>query len=149
MFHDIFPKKLDNHFVDYAPNAEDFIFIFQGTGRKDDTLVMKKDPDETITFPTLAQTDIETLMSVSSNSVKEVIKYQARDSVAMNLDTRRAFLYNDGHIDYEDMQLDAEGHATVSFFTGSKATTIAVEANGQMMDGTLITNYRPKRNNRH
>ena len=55
MFHDIFPKKLDNHFVDYAPAAEDYVFIFSGTGRKDDTLVMKKEPDETISFPTLAQ----------------------------------------------------------------------------------------------
>jgi len=49
-------------------------------------------------------------------------------------DYRRTLYWN------PDMQLDAEGHATVSFFTGSKATTIAVEANGQMMDGTLITN---------
>lgn len=55
MFHDIYPKKLDNHFVDCTPEEKDFIFIFQGTGRKDDTLVMKKEADETISFPTLAQ----------------------------------------------------------------------------------------------
>ena len=67
-----------------------------------------------LSFPTLAQTDIETLMSVSSNSVKEVIKYQARDSVAMDLNTRRAYLYTDGSIHYEDMELKAD-QVTVDF----------------------------------
>ena len=55
MFQEIFPKKLDNHFVDLAPQADDIIFVFQGTGRKDDTLLMKKEADETISFPTLEQ----------------------------------------------------------------------------------------------
>ena len=55
-----------------------------------------------------AQTDIDTLMRISENPVKEVIKYAARDSVAMNLDSRRAFLYGEGSIDYEDMNLKAD-----------------------------------------
>ncbi len=52
----------------------------------------------------------------------------------------------DGQKDYRrtlywnpDLQLDADGHAVVSFFTGSKPTTITVEANGQANDGTLLT----------
>lgn len=49
-------------------------------------------------------------------------------------DYRRTLYWN------PDLQLDAEGHATVSFFTGSKITSIAVEANGQAADGTLIRN---------
>ena len=55
MFHDIFPKHLDNHFVDYAPQNGDYIFILQGTGRKDDTVLMKKEADQTISFPTYDQ----------------------------------------------------------------------------------------------
>ena len=49
-------------------------------------------------------------------------------------DYRRTLYWN------PDLQLDNEGRATVTFFTGSKPTTITVEANGQAADGTLLTN---------
>ena len=55
-----------------------------------------------------AQSDIDTLMPLSSNAVDEIIKYKAKDSVAMNLDSRRAFLYTDGNIDYQSMHLQAD-----------------------------------------
>ncbi len=55
----------------------------------------------------VAQSDVDTLMDLSPNAIKEVIKYKAKDSVAMNLDTRRAFLYTDGNIDYQSMLLKA------------------------------------------
>lgn len=45
---------------------------------------------------------------MSKDAVSSVIKYTARDSVAMDLKTRRAYLYTDGHIDYEKMTLDAD-----------------------------------------
>ena len=47
-------------------------------------------------------------MRLSDNPVKEIIKYKARDSVAMDLTTRRAYLYGEGDIDYEDMKLKAD-----------------------------------------
>ena len=52
--------------------------------------------------------DVDTLMSLSRDALTNVVKYQARDSVAMNLDTRRAFLYTEGKIDYDNMLLEAE-----------------------------------------
>ncbi len=55
-----------------------------------------------------AQADIDTLAHISPNAIKKVIKYSARDSVAFNLDTRRAFLYSDGSIDYDKMLLKAD-----------------------------------------
>lgn len=55
-----------------------------------------------------AQTDIDTLAPVSPNAIKDVIKYKARDSVAMNLDSRHAYLYHEGNIDYEKIQLQAD-----------------------------------------
>ena len=48
-------------------------------------------------------------------------------------DYRRTLYWN------PDLQLDDSGAATVSFFTGSKATSIVVDANGQAADGTIIT----------
>ena len=55
-----------------------------------------------------AQRDIDTLARVSSNAIKSTIKYKAKDSVAINLDTRHAFLYTDGSIDYDKMILQAD-----------------------------------------
>ena len=53
----------------------------------------------------------------------------------------------DGRQDYRrtlywnpNVQLDANGQAHVQFFMGSKPTTIAVDAQGQAADGTLLTN---------
>ena len=54
-----------------------------------------------------AQSDVDTLMPISANAIDEIIKYRATDSVAMNLDTRKAFLYTDGSIDYQSMLLQA------------------------------------------
>ena len=57
----------------------------------------------------VAQTDdIDTLMPLSPNAIKDIIRYKATDSVAMNLDSRRAFLYTDGNIDYQSMNLRAD-----------------------------------------
>ncbi len=58
--------------------------------------------------------DIDSIMPLSPNAIKEVIHYKAVDSVAMNLDSRRAFLYNDGTIDYQSMNLRAN-HIEVDF----------------------------------
>lgn len=62
-----------------------------------------------IPYPVFAQIhDIDTLAKVSRNGVEHVIKYQAKDSVAMDLTTRHAFLYSDGSIDYDSMLLRAD-----------------------------------------
>ena len=58
--------------------------------------------------------DIDTLMAPSPNAIKDIIRYKAVDSVAMNLDSRRAFLYSDGTIDYQTMNLRAD-HVEVDF----------------------------------
>ena len=55
-----------------------------------------------------AQADIDTLMRISPDAVDQLVKYKARDSVAMDLSTRRAFLYSEGKIDYGDMILEAD-----------------------------------------
>lgn len=61
-----------------------------------------------VSFPVAAQRDIDTLMRVSRDAVDKVIKYKAKDSVAMDLTTRRACLYSDGSIDYDSMLLKAD-----------------------------------------
>ena len=61
-----------------------------------------------------AQADIDTIAPISPNALKQVVKYHARDSVAIDLNTRRAFLYADGNITYDSMLLIAD-RVTVDF----------------------------------
>ncbi|MBO4801343.1 MAG: hypothetical protein J5545_05695 [Bacteroidaceae bacterium] len=49
-------------------------------------------------------------------------------------DFRRTLYWN------PNLQLDANGQATVRFFTGSRPATLSITANGQASDGTLLTN---------
>ena len=56
----------------------------------------------------VAQNDIDTLMPLSKDAVQQVIVYKAKDSVAMDLRARQAFLYSDGSIDYDSMLLKAD-----------------------------------------
>lgn len=59
--------------------------------------------------------------------------YQLAPDATAPKDNRRTLYWN------PDLQLDDSGVATISFYTGSKATSITVDANGQAADGTLIT----------
>lgn len=52
--------------------------------------------------------DVDTLLPISTGAITDVVKYQARDSVAMDLTSRHAYLYTDGKIDYGDMLLEAD-----------------------------------------
>ena len=52
--------------------------------------------------------DIDTVMPTSRGALDNLVKYKARDSVAMDLDTRRAYLYSESRIDYGDLQLEAD-----------------------------------------
>ncbi len=61
-----------------------------------------------LSYPALAQSDIDTLMRVSKGGVDHVVQYSAKDSVAMDLTTRRAYLYSEGSIDYDSMLLKAD-----------------------------------------
>ena len=63
-----------------------------------------------LSYPALAQSnsDIDTLMRMSSGAIDHVVKYSAKDSVALDLTTRRAFLFSDGTIDYDSMLLKAD-----------------------------------------
>ena len=55
-------------------------------------------PNDTIPFE----------LPLSPSAMDEILKYKARDSVAFNLDNRRAFIYNEGEVYYQDMELKAD-----------------------------------------
>ena len=51
---------------------------------------------------------VDSLLPLSPNAMKDIIKYKAKDSVAFNMDQRRAFIYNEGDVFYQDMELKAD-----------------------------------------
>ena len=72
------------------------------------------DPKPESEKTTVEINDIDTMMPIAKGAIEKVIKYKAKDSVAMNLDTRKAYLYSDGSIDYDKMLLNAD-YVTVDF----------------------------------
>ncbi|MBQ2508768.1 MAG: LPS-assembly protein LptD [Bacteroidales bacterium] len=47
-------------------------------------------------------------IALSPNAIKQIVNYKAKDSVAINLDERKAFLYTEGTIDYQGMVMKAD-----------------------------------------
>ena len=45
---------------------------------------------------------------ISADAVKEIVIYKATDSVAIELDSKRAFLYHEGVIEFQNMNLNAD-----------------------------------------
>ncbi len=73
--------------------------------------------DTTAPQPHVAGTvldDVDTLMPLSPGALGDIVKYQAHDSVAMDLVSRHAYLFSEGKIDYDNMLLKAD-HVEVDF----------------------------------
>jgi lipopolysaccharide assembly outer membrane protein LptD (OstA) len=47
-------------------------------------------------------------LPLSPNAMEDIIQYKSKDSVAFNLDNRRAFIYKEGVVHYQDMELKAD-----------------------------------------
>ena len=48
------------------------------------------------------------LLPLSKDAVTEIVTYKATDSVAIDLDSKKAFLYRDGEITFQSMNLKAD-----------------------------------------
>ena len=60
--------------------------------------------------------------------------YRRTPPTEATADYRRTLYWN------PDLQLDADGHANVTFFTGTRPATLSVDAQGQAAGGTLLFN---------
>ena len=69
---------------------------------------MAKPVADTLARPDSLGQQPERLLEASRNAVGDVIHYRATDSIAFNLDSRQAFLYTEGNIEYQDMNLQAD-----------------------------------------
>ena len=48
------------------------------------------------------------ILPVSKDAIKEIVTYRATDSVAIELDSKKAFLFHEGEIVFQDMNLKAD-----------------------------------------
>ena len=109
------------------------------------------------TFRLNGQNDIDTMMALSPNAISHVIKYKAKDSVAMDLQSRRAFLFTDGDIDYDNMllkadrvEVDFEQHTLRAFGTlDTSGNTIGrpffKQDDGEYHADSILFNYTTKK----
>lgn len=70
------------------------------------------------------------LLPISPNAVSSTVIYKANDSIAIELDTRKAFLYSEGDISFQDMNL--------------KADAIMVDFNNQILNAKGIADSNGK-----
>lgn len=47
-------------------------------------------------------------LKLSKNAITDVIKYKAKDSIVVEPNTKKAFIYNNGSVDYQDLNLKAD-----------------------------------------
>lgn len=97
------------------------------------------------------------MMALSPNAISHVIKYKAKDSVAMDLQSRRAFLFTDGDIDYDNMllkadrvEVDFEQHTLRAFGTlDTSGNTIGrpffKQDDGEYHADSILFNYTTKK----
>ena len=96
-------------------------------------------------------------MPVSPNALKDVVDYQAKDSIELNVMLRRAYLYREGSVKYQDMTLKADA-VQVDFKTTRLTATSAPDSNGRIggkpffaqgeseyLADTIVFNYNNKK----
>ncbi len=60
---------------------------------------------DSLTVKRKAESD---MLSISKDAIKEIVTYRAVDSVAIELDSKKAFLFREGEIVFQDMNLKAD-----------------------------------------
>lgn len=87
------------------------LFFVVGSGLvsyAQDTVGMRVQVPDTLIDATDSTVRGGYLVPLSKDAVTEIVSYKAVDSVAIDLESKKAFLYKDGEIDFEDMNLKAD-----------------------------------------
>lgn len=73
-----------------------------------DTVSVRSQTTDSITVAADSARKGGYLVPLSKDAVTEIVSYKAADSVAIDLESKKAFLYREGEIDFEDMNLKAD-----------------------------------------
>ena len=82
------------------------IFTFIGFCQTIDSVQLSSDSIKIVTDTTAVSSTNEEKVR-ESNDVETTVNYSAKDSIFMDVFTRKAYLYGDAHVDYGDITLDA------------------------------------------
>ena len=96
-------------------------------------------------------------LPLSPNALKDIVDYHAKDSIELNVQSRRAYLYNKGEIHYQDMTLQADA-VEVDFRRTQMTATSAPDSGGSIggkpffvqgtaeyLADTIVFNYNNKK----
>ena len=78
-----------------------------------------------------AQNDTVSMLKISKNAITDVIHYKAKDSIALHLNNRQAFLYKNGEITYQKMELTADS-VVVDFEKQTLGATGMTDSTGKV-----------------
>ena len=105
----------------------------------------------------LATDSVPAVMPLSPNALKDIVDYQAKDSIELNVLSRHAFLYREGFVKYQDMSLKADA-VQVDFKSTRLTATSAPDSNGRIggkpffiqgdaeyLADTIVFNYNNKK----
>ena len=100
---------------------------------------------------------VPSVMPVSPNALKDIVDYEAKDSIELNVMMRRAYLYREGSVKYQDMSLQADA-VQVDFKTSRLTATSIPDSNGRIsgkpffvqgeseyLADTIVFNYNNKK----
>ena len=92
----------------------------------------KQEADSIAVTDTIKRDSVSSELPLSPNAMEDILKYKAKDSVAFNLDNRRAFIYNEGEVYYQDMELKADA-MSVDFNTNLIRASGVEDSNGHTL----------------
>lgn len=126
--------------------------------KEDSILVQQHLLDSTTQVIQSIQIDtIPASMPISPNALEETVDYQAKDSIELNVMQRRAYLYREGSVKYQDMSLKADAVQVDFKSTLLTATSTAdsmgriggkpffVQGESEYLADTIVFNYSNKK----
>lgn len=128
-----------------------FVAAFDSTARRDGRGTQAASRER------LTRDSVPAVIPLSPNALKDVVDYQAKDSIELNVVLRRAYLYRQGSVKYQDMTLAADA-VQVDFRTTRLTATGAPDSNGrtggkpffvqgesEYLADTIVFNYNNKK----
>ena len=97
--------EVENNSIDKDTSAQDEKMLVKMDLEPDSVLQAKKVMNDTsIVVDSLGDYELP----LSENAITDVIKYTAQDSIAIEPNTKLAFIYKKGSVDYQDLKLNAD-----------------------------------------
>lgn len=84
-----------------------------------------------------AQNDTVSTLKLSRNAITDIIHYKAKDSIALDLSDKQAFLYKNGEIYYQKMELTADS-VVVNFDKQTLGATGMTDSTGKVLGQPLF-----------